>query len=52
MGRPPSDEERASAHRFLRDQPGRYAGRPDAEARAWVDLCQMILCSNAFLYGG
>ena len=27
-----------------------YAKEKDAEARAWADLCQMILASNAFLY--
>ncbi|WP_435010281.1 PSD1 and planctomycete cytochrome C domain-containing protein [Tundrisphaera lichenicola] len=51
-GRPPVEEERSAALKFLALQPGRYAGQPDAEDRAWVDFCQMLLCSNAFLYGG
>jgi hypothetical protein len=36
--RSPTDEERAAVERFLTGQP------------SWVDLCQMILASNAFLY--
>jgi hypothetical protein len=50
VGRGPDDAERAAARRFLESQPGRYPGRDDASERAWDDLCQMILASNAFLY--
>jgi hypothetical protein len=50
IGRAPTDEESSAAHRFLDDQPGRYAGRADAHTRAWADFCQAILMSNAFLY--
>ena len=50
IGRPPDDAERAAARRFLAEQPRRYPDREDAAGRAWVDLCQMILASNAFLY--
>lgn len=51
-GRYPTPTERNAAGRFLREQPGRY---PDLDAaasgrRAWVDFCQMLLASNAFLY--
>jgi hypothetical protein len=49
-GRGPGDEERDAARRFLESQPVRYAGRADAVERAWIDLCQMILASNLFLY--
>jgi hypothetical protein len=49
-GRPPTDAEQSSAHRFLQDQPGQYPGRADAKDAAWIDLCQMVLASNAFLY--
>ena len=49
-GRPPRDEERAAAERFLRTQPSHHADRPDAERQAVVDFCQMLLASNAFLY--
>ena len=51
-GRPPAEEERAAARKFLAEQPGRYGDAADAGDRAWVDFCQMLLCSNAFLYGG
>jgi hypothetical protein len=49
-GRPPGMREAEAAHRFLATQRPVYAGRPDAEAHVWTDLCQMILASNAFLY--
>jgi hypothetical protein len=39
-----------AASRFLVVQPQHYAVRPDAARLAWVDLCQMVLASNAFLY--
>ena len=32
------------------EQPARYHGHADAAGRAWADLCQMLLASNAFLY--
>ncbi|HEX5442602.1 MAG TPA: DUF1553 domain-containing protein, partial [Pirellulales bacterium] len=49
-GRPPRDDEQAAAERFLRGQPGNYAGRTDAERQAFIDFCQMLLASNACLY--
>jgi hypothetical protein len=49
-GRPPTAAELDAARRFLRDQPARYHGHQDAAGRAWTDLCQMLLASNAFLY--
>src|SRR5207244_2131511 len=49
-GRPPQDDERAAALRFLDRQRSLYAEEADGEARAWTDLCQMVLASNAFLY--
>ncbi len=52
IGRTPSGPELAAARRFLDEQPGHYGGGPDAADRAWVDFCQMLLCSNAFLHGG
>jgi hypothetical protein len=48
--RPPRDEERAAAERFLNKQQALYAANKDAGARAWADFCQMLLASNAFLY--
>lgn len=50
FGRPPRDDEKAAAERFLEMQQKLYTGK-DALASAWTDLCQMLLASNAFLYG-
>jgi hypothetical protein len=50
LGRPPDDEERATAEVFIAAQPAAYAGQADAVPRAWRDFCQMLLASNAFLY--
>ncbi len=50
VGRPPADDERCAASQFLNDQPARHPGTGDSEHRAWVDLCQMVLARNAFLY--
>jgi hypothetical protein len=49
-GRPASDEELAACERFLVKQKSVYAKEKDGHERAWADLCQMILASNAFLY--
>jgi mono/diheme cytochrome c family protein len=51
-GREPRDGERAAAERFLDRQRQLYrsAGGPSADDKAWTDLCQMLLASNAFLY--
>ena len=50
-GRPATQSEQAAARACLSDQPSRYTGQTDAEDRVWVDLCHMLLCGNAFLYG-
>jgi hypothetical protein len=49
-GREPNADERAACGRFLKPQQQVYAGQADAAERAWADLCQMVLASNAFLY--
>jgi hypothetical protein len=49
-GREPAADERAAAQRFLAAQRTLYAGEKDGDRRAWADLCQMVLASNAFLY--
>ena len=49
-GREPVEAENSAARRFLAAQAALYAGQPDATERAWTDLCQMVLASNAFLY--
>jgi hypothetical protein len=50
----PRDDERAAAERFLAKQQQLYRSPgvpPGSDApRAWNDLCQMLLASNAFLY--
>jgi hypothetical protein len=49
-GRAPDHREQAAACAFLKSQPAAHTPHPDAEERAWVDLCHMVLASNAFLY--
>ncbi len=46
----PTSEERSLCETFLTSQQLVYAKEKDAETRAWTDLCQMLLASNAFLY--
>lgn len=48
--RPLGGEETEAAKRFLAEQKLLYSSQKDGEQRAWTDLCQMILASNAFLY--
>jgi hypothetical protein len=50
VGREPHVEERAAVRRFLALQQPLYANAKNGEHRAWTDLCQMILATNAFLY--
>jgi hypothetical protein len=49
-GRLPFDDERETCTKFLVKQREVYAKGEHAVALAWIDLCQMILASNAFLY--
>jgi hypothetical protein len=49
-GREPLAGERAACEKFLAAQREVYAKEKDAADRAWADLCQMLLASNAFLY--
>jgi hypothetical protein len=49
-GREPLADERTSCEKFLDKQRAVYAKEKGAEERAWSDLCQMLLASNAFLY--
>ena len=41
---------RQACEKFLAAQRMVYTKEKDAEERAWGDLCQMLLASNAFLY--
>ena len=50
FGRPPHADEMAVARDFLDQQLNEYSNKPDAEYKTWVDFCQMLLASNAFLY--
>jgi hypothetical protein len=49
-GRAPEARETEAAERFLLAQRAVYANAKDIEQRAWTDLCQMVLASNAHLY--
>jgi hypothetical protein len=49
-GRLPNEDERTACEKFLEKQRPVYAQEKDPAARAWTDLCQMLLASNAFLY--
>jgi hypothetical protein len=49
-GREPTDTERAATTRFLEGQRKVYVSEKDGEGKTWIDLCQMLLASNAFLY--
>jgi hypothetical protein len=49
-GREPLKHEAAACEKFLGKQRDVYAKEKDADARAWADLCQILLASNAFLY--
>lgn len=49
-GRAPEPDECAAALNFLVEQKKVYGSDADAKPRAWSDLCQMLLASNAFLY--
>ena len=49
-GREPDSIECKAATRFLAEQRLAYAGKPDAEPRAWADFCQSLFGLNSFLY--
>lgn len=49
-GRPPSQSETIACEKFLESQRTVYAKEKAGDERAWSDLCQMLLASNAFLY--
>lgn len=48
--RPASPEELAAMTQFVDTQVREYDTGETSRQRAWVDLCQMLLASNSFLY--
>src|SRR5262249_50465511 len=52
LGRPPTAEEVRDALDFLERYAARAAGLPGAggQTAAWQSYCQMLFCSNEFLY--
>ncbi|MCE9608883.1 MAG: PSD1 and planctomycete cytochrome C domain-containing protein [Chthoniobacter sp.] len=52
LGRPPADEEQATAGDFLRAQTASYeaAGKGDAAELALTDFCQSLVSLNEFVY--
>lgn len=50
FGRKPKPEEQSAAEEFLHAQSASYADQADQTERVWMDFCQMIFASNAFLY--
>ncbi len=49
-GHPADEDQRAILTQFVDQQIQEYAGQADSRQRAWVDLCQMLLAGNPFLY--
>ncbi len=49
-GREPAETHLDIARKFLDTQSAEYQADPNPRARAWIDLCQMLLASNEFLY--
>jgi len=49
-GRSADPKEIESTKRFLASQQQVYSKEKDAEQRAWVDFCQMLMASNGFMY--
>lgn len=50
FGRPPTAIEERASLQFLAEQSVGYRTTKTGSERAWNDLCQMLLASNAFLY--
>lgn len=49
-GRPADQEQLTVLTGFLDQQVQEYAGQADARPHAWIDLSQMLLAGNMFLY--
>jgi len=49
-GHEATDDDVTASQRFLQTQAREYAAQPDPQGRAWMDLCQALLISNAALY--
>ena len=49
-GREPQSAELKTARTFLDTQAAEYQSTTNPRTQAWVDLCQMLLAANEFLY--
>ena len=49
-GREPQSAELESARQFLDTQAAEYQSTANPRSQAWIDLCQMLLAANEFLY--
>ncbi|WP_422925274.1 PSD1 and planctomycete cytochrome C domain-containing protein [Singulisphaera sp. PoT] len=50
FGRPPTDEEAMEAIGFLDEQAKLYGQAGDANAKAWADLCHVLMNVKEFIY--
>jgi hypothetical protein len=50
FNREPTAVEQRSSVQFVHEQTGTYPSEKNPHERAWIDFCQMLLASNAFLY--
>ncbi|MCH2127313.1 MAG: DUF1549 and DUF1553 domain-containing protein, partial [Pirellulaceae bacterium] len=53
FGRPPTEEERTSAHEFVQVQSGEYGIELAAawrDERIWADLCHVVMNTKEFIY--
>jgi hypothetical protein len=49
-GREPQSAELETAREFLDNQAAEYQSTTNPRTQAWIDLCQMLLAANEFLY--
>src|SRR5262249_32917478 len=50
LARRPTSNERDRMARFIDNQAKSYAPNAQAQNLAWADFCQVLLCSNEFVY--
>jgi hypothetical protein len=49
-GREPTPVELETARKFLDTQTAEYQSTSNPRSQAWIDLCQMLLAANEFIY--